>query len=112
MYWAQANRRVEWNQALEFAVEVANGLGLPVLFYEGLTCAYPHANDRLHTFVLEGVAETERAARERGMGYCFHLHRRREDRHDALHRLAGDAAAVVTDDFPAFVVRDYNGRVA
>ena len=112
LYWAQANRRVEWNQALEFAVEVANGLGLPVLFYEGLTCAYPHANDRLHTFVLEGVAETERAARERGMGYCFHLHRRREDRHDALHRLAGDAAAVVTDDFPSFVVKDYNGRVA
>jgi len=112
LYWAQANRRAEWNQALEFAVELANGLGLPVLFYEGLTCTYPQANDRLHTFVLEGVAETERAAKARGMGYCFHLHRRARDRHDALHRLAAEAAAVVTDDFPSFVTRDYNGRVA
>ncbi|HEY4359658.1 MAG TPA: hypothetical protein VGN17_01755 [Bryobacteraceae bacterium] len=112
LYWALANRRAEWNQALEFAVELANGLGLPVLFYEGLTCTYPQANDRLHTFVLEGVAETERAAKARGMGYCFHLHRRAADRHDALYRLAADAAAVVTDDFPAFVVPGYNERAA
>ena len=39
LYWAQMNRRVESNHALAYAVEMANGLGLPVLFYEGLTCS-------------------------------------------------------------------------
>ncbi len=32
-----------------------------MLFYEGVTCSYPHANDRLHTFILEGVPETAAA---------------------------------------------------
>jgi len=35
LYWAQMSRRVESNHALAYAVEMANELGLPVLFYEG-----------------------------------------------------------------------------
>ena len=71
------NRRVESNHALAYAVELANGLKLPVLFYEGLTCSYPHANDRFHTFLLEGVPETARRLQTLGIGYVFHLRRRR-----------------------------------
>jgi deoxyribodipyrimidine photo-lyase len=44
LYWAQMNRRVESNHALSFAVDLANQLNLPVLFYEGLTCSYPYAS--------------------------------------------------------------------
>ena len=43
---------------------------LPVLFYEGLTCSYPYANDRLHTFLLEGVAENANAAHENWDRLC------------------------------------------
>ena len=111
LYWAQMNRRVEWNHALGFAAELANRLGLPVLFYEGLTCTYAHANDRMHTFLLEGVPETARRAAKVGLGYVFHLRRRRSDRNDALYQLAADAAAVVTDDYPAFIARENNARV-
>ena len=111
LYWAQMNRRVEGNHALGFAAELANRLGLPVLFYEGLTCTYAHANDRMHTFLLEGVPETARRAAKVGLGYVFHLRRRRSDRNDALYQLAADAAAVVTDDYPAFIARENNARV-
>ena len=111
LYWAQMNRRVESNHALAYAVEVANSLKLPVLFYEGLTCSYPHANDRFHTFLLEGVPGTARCLQRRGMGYVFHLRRCRTDPNDAFYRLAADAAAVVTDDYPVFIAHDHNRSV-
>jgi len=112
LYWAQMNRRVESNHALAYAMEVANSLMLPVLFYEGLTCSYPNANDRFHTFVLEGVPDTERRVKALGMGYVFHLRRRLGDANDAFYRLAADAAAVVTDDYPVFVARHHNRSVS
>jgi hypothetical protein len=59
-------RRVESNHAISFAVDMANELNLPVLFYEGLTRSYPHANDRFHTFLLEGVPATARRLRALG----------------------------------------------
>jgi deoxyribodipyrimidine photo-lyase len=111
LYWAQMNRRVDSNHALLFAAELANRLQLPVLYYEGLTCSYPYASDRLHTFILDGVPDTERRLKELGIGYIFYLRRRRSDPNDVLYRLAAQAAAVVTDDFPTFIARRHNKTV-
>jgi deoxyribodipyrimidine photo-lyase len=112
LYWSQMNRRADWNQALDFAVELANELALPVLFYEGLTCSYPYASDRLHTFILEGVPETEKRLKARGIGYTFYLRRRLADPNDVLYRLAARAAVVVTDDYPTFIAARNNASVA
>ena len=57
LYWAQMNRRAHTNHALEYAIHSANRLGLPLLVYEGLTCTYKKANDRLHTFILQNVPD-------------------------------------------------------
>ncbi len=111
LYWAQMNRRVDSNHALAFAVSLANRLLLPVLYYEGLTCDYPYASDRLHTFILQGVPETARRCAELGLGYVFYLRRRRTDPNDILYRLAARAAALVTDDYPTFVARRHNASV-
>jgi deoxyribodipyrimidine photo-lyase len=111
LYWAQANRRVDSNHALAFAAGLANELWLPLLFYEGLTCTYPFASNRLHQFVLEGVPDNARRARELGMGYVFHLHARKSDPHDAVYRLTADAGVLVTDDYPSFVPARHNRTV-
>jgi deoxyribodipyrimidine photo-lyase len=111
LYWAQMNRRVDSNHALAYAAELANEAQLPVLFYEGLTCSYPHANDRFHTFILEGVPDTSRRLRQLGIGYVFHLRPKRSDPDDAVYRLAQDAAAIVTDDYPTFIAQCHNARV-
>jgi deoxyribodipyrimidine photo-lyase len=112
LYWAQVNRRVEWNHGLAYAVELANPAGLPVLFYEGLTFDYPHASDRFDKFILEGAADTERQLKRLGIGYVFYHRRKRSDPNDVLYRLAKDAAAVVTDDYPLWPARTFNPRVA
>ena len=59
LYWCRWNRRVESNHALLYAARLANRMGLPLVCFERLSCAYPTACDRFHTFVLEGVAEFE-----------------------------------------------------
>jgi deoxyribodipyrimidine photo-lyase len=111
LYWAQMNRRVSENHALAHAAEIANAQQLPLLVYEGLTCDYKAANDRLHTFVLEGVPETAAKLRGLGIGYFFYLRARRSEPNDVLYRLAGRAHAVVTDDYPVFIAAEHNARV-
>jgi deoxyribodipyrimidine photo-lyase len=111
LYWAQMNRRVEANHALLYAVELANRYKLPVLYYEGLTCSCPKANDRLHTFIVEGVPETARRLEKAGIGYVFYLRRTANSPNHALYDLARDPAAPVTDEYPAFIARHHNARV-
>jgi deoxyribodipyrimidine photo-lyase len=111
LYWAQMNRRVDANHGLLYAVEIANRLRLPVLYYEGLTCTYQYANDRLHTFVLQGVPEAAKRLKKAGIGYVFYLRRNRQSPNNIFYQLAKEAAAVVTDDYPVFIARDHNSRV-
>jgi deoxyribodipyrimidine photo-lyase len=111
LYWAQMNRRAESNHAFAFAVETANANGLPVLVYEGLTCTYLRANDRMHTFVLQGVPDNAGLFRRLNAGYFFYLRARREDANDVLYRLAARAFCVITDDYPTFIAAGHNRSV-
>ncbi|MEO8295395.1 MAG: deoxyribodipyrimidine photo-lyase [Gemmatimonadota bacterium] len=118
LYWMQVTLRSTENFALNYAVERANELRLPVLVYQGLRPDYPWASARLHTFILESALDLRDDFASRGIQYVFHLDRNspipREDRtaetgrlrHDAspLIRLAERAALVVTDFYPTFIV--------
>ncbi len=111
LYWSQMNRRVRVNHALQYAIHSANRLKIPLLVYEGLTCNYKKANDRLHTFILENVPDMALRLAERRIGYLFYLRRRKQDANDLLYRLAEHAAAVVTDDYPTFIAAGHNATV-
>jgi len=112
LYWMQTILRARDNFALDFAVEQANTLRLPVLVYHGLRYDYPWASDRLHTFILESVRDLYRELEERGIRYAFYLERSGDDREtrraagepSPLVALARRAALVVTDYFPTFIV--------
>ena len=109
LYWMQTTLRSHDNFALNFAVERANELGLPVLVYHGLRPDYPWASDRIHAFILESVADLQEGFEARGIAYVFWLGRkdgRTEGRKgkSPLVSLARRAAMVVTDYFPTFIV--------
>jgi deoxyribodipyrimidine photo-lyase len=59
LYWMQMFKRASHNYALNFAIQMANERKLPLVVYEGLKFYYPWVNDRIHTFILEGVAEKQ-----------------------------------------------------
>jgi deoxyribodipyrimidine photo-lyase len=104
LYWMRWSRRAESNHALAWAAELANSLDAPLLALETLSCEYPYASLRLHTFALEGAAERAAAIRGLGAGYCFELQRKRSEPLSAARRLGAGACAVVTDDYPATIL--------
>ena len=55
-----ANNATDPNPALDRAVEHAVTLKKPLLIIEPVILNYPWANRRLHTFILEGMAENQR----------------------------------------------------
>ena len=112
VYWAQANRRLYSNHAFSFAVRLANQKRLPLLVYEALTYSHPWANDRFHTFILEGVPENGKRAAQLGAGYVFYHRAKKSEPDDVLYNLARKAHAVVTDDFPSYIPAIFNPRVA
>ncbi len=93
LYWMQQSARGEWNDALEFAVEQANALRLPLLVVFGLMDGYPEANLRHYTFLLEGLRETREALDRRGLRMVI---QRGEPAEVAL-RLGRHAALIVCD---------------
>lgn len=104
VYWMITARRVRSNFALQRAVELANELGLPLIVLEALRCDYPWANDRLHTFVFEGMAATGKAAARSRALYYPYVESRVGDGRGLLKAFSVHAAAIVTDWYPGFFI--------
>jgi deoxyribodipyrimidine photo-lyase len=102
LYWMIAARRPAWNFALDRAVEWGRRTGRPVLVFEPLRAGYPWASDRLHAFVLQGMAATRDALAGGPFGYYPYVEPEPGAGRGLLAALAARAVAVVTDDFPAF----------
>jgi deoxyribodipyrimidine photo-lyase len=102
LYWMIAFRRLHWNFALDRAIEYAAELKKPLVILEALRCDYPWASDRMHRFVLDGMAEKARALDKAGVTYYPYVERAVGEGKGLLAALAARACVVVTDDFPCF----------
>jgi deoxyribodipyrimidine photo-lyase len=112
LYWIQAYRRLERNHALSYAARCAEEAGRPLVVFEGLHLDDPWASQRLHQFMLEGMAANAESAGERGLNYWPFVEARAGEGRGLLKRLAERAALVVTDDFPGFVVPGQSDALA
>ena len=112
LYWMQMYKRVDNNHSLIYAIRRANELKLPLVVYEGLKYYYPWASDRLHTFILEGVEEKRLEFERLGIRYVFYLQKDADSPKNTVASLAKDAALIVTDDFPCFIIPEHNRRIA
>lgn len=112
LYWMQMFKRTHANHSLIWAIRKANELKLPVVVYEGLKYYYPWASDRIHTFILESVEEKRREFERLGIRYLFYLQKDESSPKNTVARLARDAALLVTDDFPCFIIPEHNRRIA
>ena len=111
LYWMQTNRRFQYNYALEYAVGWANKLDKPLLVYEGLNCDYPWAADRFHHFIMEGMQENLENAREQEINYFSYLEDEPGAGRGLLYSLADNAAAVISDEYPVYIIREHNEKV-
>ena len=111
LYWMQMYKRVDNNHSLIYAIRRANELKLPLVVYEGLKYYYPWASDRLHTFILKGVEEKRVEFEQLGIRYVFYLQKDADSPKNTVAALAKDAALIVTDDFPCFIIPEHNRRI-
>ena len=102
LYWMIAARRISSNFALDRAVWWSRELALPLVILEALRVDYPFASDRLHRFVLDGMADNRRALANAPVLYYPYVEPEPGAARGLLHRLARTAAVVVTDDYPVF----------
>jgi deoxyribodipyrimidine photo-lyase len=93
LYWMQQSQRECCNHALEYAIREANRLSLPLIVCFGLTDTYPEANIRHYAFMLEGLAEVEKALKERGIRFVL----RKGKPHEIALALGKKAALIVCD---------------
>jgi deoxyribodipyrimidine photo-lyase len=102
LYWMTSARRLSCNFALERAVSHAIELRRPLVIFEALRCGYESASDRLHAFVLDGMAEHTAALRRGPVGYYPFVESAPGAGSGLLAALARTACVVVADWYPAF----------
>lgn len=103
LYWMTAFRRLRFNFSLQRAVEWAKELNKPLVILEALRCDYRWASDRLHHFVMQGMADNaELSSRRRAALYCSYLEPEKGAGKGLFREFASRACVVVGDDFPAF----------
>jgi deoxyribodipyrimidine photo-lyase len=108
LYWMQQSQRAVFNPALEVAIAAANRLRLPLVVAFGLIDTRPHAKARHYAFMLEGLAETATALRERGVAFVI----RRGSPDAVILGLAPRAALIVCDRGYLRAQREWRRTVA
>ncbi len=107
-----ASRRLRWNFALQHAVEQAAALRRPLVILEALNCDYPWASDRLHGFVIEGMAANAREAGRSAATYYPYIEPARGRGRGLIKALSARACGIVTDHYPAFFLPAITRRAA
>src|SRR5690606_22840671 len=67
-----------------------------------LRCDYRWVSERLHAFVIQGMADNARSFSRLPVTYYPYLERTRGESEGFLKALSQEACVVVTDDFPCF----------
>jgi deoxyribodipyrimidine photo-lyase len=108
LYWMQSSQRSRGNLALEYAIERANAIGVPVLACFCVDTSYPEANLRHFSFMAEGLCAVGKKLEERGIPFML----LRGTPAEKLADSATDAALVVTDRGYLALHRQWRERVA
>lgn len=102
LHWMIAHRRTRHNFALQHALFHAERLQKPLVVLEPLRVGYRWASDRMHRFVLEGMAVNARRFAKAGVTYLPYVEDHPGAGSGLLAALAQDACLVTTDDYPCF----------
>src|ERR1700760_735709 len=99
LYWMIANRRLQYNFSLDRALEHCDALGKPLLVFEALRVGYKWASDRIHRFVVQGMAENAGVCEKNSVRYFAYVEPTPDADKGLLEALAERAWGGVTDGF-------------
>ena len=94
IYWMQRSIRVEYNHALEYAIQMSNDLKKDLLVIFSLDKTYPDANERSFYFLLESIRDVKKSLEDKGIKFIVldssPINRK-------LINLSKDTVCVITD---------------
>ena len=102
LYWMIASRRLHFNFALDRALEHCAAFSRPLVIFEALRIGYRWASDRMHRFVIDGMADNARTCEEHKICYYPYVEPAPDADKGLLAAFAAHASIVVTDDYPCF----------
>ncbi len=108
LYWMQRAQRSEFNHALEYALEKANELGIPLLVFFGITDDFEEGNLRHYRFMLEGLKKTKKELEDREIK----LVKKHEHPREGVVKLAEEASLLVVDKAYLDFLREWREEVA
>jgi len=94
IYWMSHSHRANFNHSLEFAIELSNQSGKPLLVYFPITDKYKHSNARYYKFMLDGILEAKKSVEERGIKFAIE---KVNDIKQRIIELSENAYALITD---------------
>jgi len=100
LYWMTAARRTQFNFALERAVAHARRLQRPLVILDDLRTGRQWDSDRLHRFVLDGMADLSRRLAGKPLLYYPYVEPAKGSGDGLVPALAEHACVVVADAYP------------
>jgi len=102
LYWMTAARRPTFNHGLDHAIDLAREHDVPLVVIECLALQHKWANDRISTFVLQGMIDNREAFLGSYVTYIPYVETKRKEASGLLKGWLKRAKACVIDDFPTY----------
>lgn len=102
LYWMIATRRLNHNASLEFAVNLAIEHEVPLLVLEEISTSHKFANDRIATFMIQGMVDNSAIFKDNNITYIPWVETPLSGPMGLLKQIAKRAKIVVSDDFPTY----------
>lgn len=93
LYWMQQSQRVYYNDALNFAIELANEKKLPLIVFFNVYDQYFHANLRHFEFMFEGLDDMKKSFKKENINFIITY----GYFNDSLNDYIGNADSLVMD---------------
>jgi len=105
LYWMIATRRYNYNASLEFAAQQAIEHRVPLLVIEEISTNHEFANDRITTFMIQGMVENISTFKEKNIRYIPWVETPLSGPIGLIKEISKRAKMVVSDDFPTYYPR-------
>ena len=105
LYWMIATRRFNYNASLQFAADLATQHNVPLLVIEEISTSHKFANDRITTFMIQGMVENISTFKDNNIRYVPWVETPLSGPIGLLKQISQRATIVVSDDFPTYYPR-------
>lgn len=107
-YWMQSSQRLEYNQALGYAVEKANQLNQPLLIFFLIDLNYPEAEYGHFKFMLQGLKEVKEKTAAKNINFYILNYSEIED----IKEITKDASLVISEKVYLKHLREWKQKAA